>query len=128
MRALSSVVGLLLVLGVGYFVWQRGAVGNGAHDQRPPVQQIDVVGIRQHLLAIGQAERQYLVTHSQYATLAELASDDLLPGGTESRGYTFTAVPSGSERFTVTAVPTDPDKSTWPTLEIKVNRWIASQQ
>lgn len=82
-----------------------------------PQQQIDTVAIRQRLLTIGQTERQYQATNSKYATLEELASADLLPGGTEQRGYSYTADVSGSG-FTITATPTAADKTGWPTLTI----------
>ena len=84
----------------------------------PPQQQIDVVGIKSELLAIGQAERQYFVTHSAYGTLDDLEQDKLLTGGANRRGYVFAAQVDGSQSFTVTATPQDPDKQNWPTLSI----------
>ena len=50
----------------------------------PPQQQIDVVGIRSELLALGQAEGHYLVAHSTYATLEQLQQDGLLRGAKAS--------------------------------------------
>jgi hypothetical protein len=82
----------------------------------PPQQQIDVAGIRAELLAIGQAEGHYLVSHSRYATLEELQQDTLLAGGADRRGYRFTAAVDGSQGYTITAIPTDPEKQAWPTL------------
>jgi hypothetical protein len=115
MRGASLFIGLLVVVGVGYFVWQRSATslpGGG-----PPQQQIDVVAIRQRLLTIAQTERQYQAAHGAYATLDELREDNLLPGGSELRGYRFTGSPS-AEGFTITATPIDPNKPGWPTLEV----------
>ncbi len=59
-----------------------------------------------------------MATHGKYATLEQLSEDSLLPGGTEQRGYTFTAEVNGATGFTITATPTDNDKDDWPTLEI----------
>jgi len=84
----------------------------------PPQQQVDVVGIRSELLAIGQAERQYLVAHSTYGTFDELEQDKLLTGGTNRRGYVFSVQTDGNQGFTVTATPQDPDKQNWPTLSV----------
>jgi hypothetical protein len=84
----------------------------------PPQQQIDVVGIRSELLSIGQAERQYFVTHSSYGTLDDLEQDKLLTGGADRRGYTFTVQVDGAQGFTVTAAPSDPEKEKWPTLSM----------
>jgi hypothetical protein len=82
----------------------------------PPQQQIDVVGIRSELLAIGQAEGHYLIAHSTYATLEQLQQDSLLTGGADRRGYTFNVAVNGAQGFTLTATPSDPDKKGWPTL------------
>ena len=84
----------------------------------PPQQQIDVVGIKSELLAIGQAERQYFVTHSTYGTIDELEQDKLLVGGANRRGYVFTVQVDGSQGFTATAAPQDADKQNWPTLSM----------
>ena len=119
-----GVVGLVLALGGGYFVLRQSV---SRPDQAPPQEQIDVIGIRQQLLAIGQAERQYLATYGAYATLEQLSQDDLLPGGTEQRGYTFSAIVTGSERFTITATPTDTNKTGWPTLEISESMQVTQR-
>jgi hypothetical protein len=116
MRAGGLLLGLLFVVGIGYYIVQRSATSGPG--QGPPQQQIDVVAIRQRLLAIGQAERQYQVTHGSYATLEQLGEDGLLAGGTTQRGYVFTGVPNGGDGFTITAAPADPNKPGWPTLEI----------
>ncbi len=84
----------------------------------PPQQQIDVVSIRSELLTIGQAERQYFVAHSTYGTLDDLEREQLLTGGANRRGYTFTVEPDGTQGFTATATPEDPGKQNWPTLSI----------
>lgn len=108
-------LGVLVVLGVGFFVYQRSL----AHlpEGGSPQAQIDTVAIRQRLLAIAQTERQYQASHGKYATLDELSGESLLPGGTEQRGYTYTATMT-STGFRITATPTDPDKAEWPTLEV----------
>lgn len=82
----------------------------------PPQQQVDVVGIRSELLAIGQAEGRYLVSHSRYASFDELQEDSLVTSGADRRGYHFTVAVDGSKGYTVTAAPADPEKHGWPTL------------
>ena len=124
MRVLA-IVGVLAVLSVGYFVVQQSV--SGAPDQASPEEQIDVVSIRQQLLTIGQAQRQYLATHGEYATIEQLAQDDLLPGGAEVRGYVFSAVPAGTRGFTVTAIPTDAEMRDWPVLEIDETMQVVEQ-
>ena len=93
----------------------------------PPQQQIDVVGIKSELLAIGQAERQYFVTHSTYGTLDELEQDKLLTGGANRRGYVFTVQVDGSQGFTATASPQDAGKQNWPTLSMDQTMQVSQQ-
>ena len=115
MRAFG-IIGVLIVLFVGFQIYQRSAT-NATQGGGSPQEQIDVTAIRQRLLTIGQSERQYMATHGKYASLAELAAQDLLPGGTEQRGYTYQSEIIGAG-FIITATPTDPAKKDWPTLTI----------
>ena len=126
MRSGAMILGLLVVLGVGYVVYQK-SMTQGPVGQAPPQQQIDVVGIRSELLAIGQAERQYLVTHSAYGTLDQLQDDRLLTSGANERGYVFSVAVDGSRGFTATATPSDPSKAGWPTLAINETMQITGQ-
>lgn len=115
MRAFG-LIAVIIVLGVGFYVYQQRAttmLPGGAS----PTEQIDVTAIRQRLLTIAQTERQYQASNGKYATLEELAAENLLPGGTEQRGYRYTADVRASG-FTVTATPTDPAKKDWPVLEV----------
>jgi Tfp pilus assembly protein PilE len=107
-------LGVVIVLCAGFFIYQR-SVEDIPGDS--PTQQIDTTAIRQRLLTIAQTERQYQAANGKYATLEQLAGDNLLPGGTEQRGYTFSAVITGTG-FTITATPTAEDKADWPTLEV----------
>jgi len=114
MRALG-IIGLLIVLFVGFTVYSRSA--SQATGGASPQETIDVTAIRQRLLTIARTERQYQAQHGNFATLQELMAADLLPEGTEQRGYTFTAEIVGAG-FIITATPTDPAKKDWPTLSI----------
>jgi Tfp pilus assembly protein PilE len=120
-----ALVGLLAVLAAGYFATQQ-SVSSGP-DQASPQEQIDAVGVRQQLLAIGQAQRQYFATHGEYGTLEQLAAEDLVPGGTEMRGYVFSAVPAGARGFTITATPIDAQRSDWPVLQLDESMQVVEQ-
>lgn len=112
---LFGILGVILTLCIGYYVYQRSVTA--LPGESSPQEQIDTVAIRQRLLTIAQTERQYQATNGAYATLDQLAQAGLLPGGTEQRGYTFSATVAATG-FTITATPTDEDKEDWPTLEI----------
>ena len=114
MRAFG-LIAVIIVLGAGFFIYQRRATD--LTQGGSPQEQIDVTAIRQRLLTIAQTERQYHASNGKYATLEELANEQLLPGGTEQRGYTYTAQVSATG-FTITATPTDGAKQGWPTLEV----------
>jgi hypothetical protein len=124
MRSGGLLIGVVLALCAGYFIWQRSVSGPG---QGPPQQQIDVIAIRQRLLAAGQAERQYQVTHGTYATLDQLTQEGMMAGGTELRGYRLTGIATGGDGFTITATPIDANKPGWPTLEINESMEITQR-
>jgi len=112
---MATIVGLLVVLGGGYFVYQTYMARTNL-EQAPPQEQIDVIGIKSDLLAIGQAERQYVVMHETYGTIEQLGRESLLNFGAERRGYLLSVAVDGSRGFTVTAMPSDANKVGWPTF------------
>lgn len=114
MRAFG-LIAVVIVLCAGFLIYQRRAAD--VTQSGSPLEQVDTTAVRQRLLTIAQTERQYQASNGQYATLEELAGENLLPGGTEQRGYSYTAE-IRSNGFTITARPTDPAKTGWPTLQI----------
>ncbi len=110
-------VGLVVALGGAFVVYQTQMTQSNL-SEAPPQQEIDVVDIRSHLLAIGQAERQYLVTHGTYATLEQLQQEGPSTLGTERRGYVFRVAVDANRAFTVTATPSDANQVDRPTIAI----------
>ena len=117
MKAIATLAGLLVVIGCGYFVYAAYFARAGVAAV-PPQQQIDVTAIRSDLLVIGDAERQYVVSHGAYGTLQQLQQEGPSSIRAEVRGYAFSVEPNGAQSFTATAAPTDPSKSSWPTLTL----------
>jgi Tfp pilus assembly protein PilE len=114
MRAFG-LIAVVIVLCAGFLIYQRRATT--VMESGSPQEQVDVTAVRQRLLTIAQTERQYQASNGKYATLEELSSENLLPGGTEQRGYAYTAE-IRSNGFTITATPSDPTKRDWPTLQV----------
>ena len=116
-------IAVIVVLCVGLFMYKRSieTLPGGS-----PQEQIDTVAIRQRLLTIAQTEKQYQASNGKYATLEQLANDSLLPGGTEQRGYTYTA-DIGASGFTITATPTASNKAAWPTLTVNETMQVAEK-
>jgi len=128
MRAAASVLGLLFVVAITWFVVKSQFSSQGPTGGRPPVDTIDVVGVKNDLLAVAQAERLYLASHGSYASLEELQQEGSLAfSGAERRGYVYTAEVDGGQHFKITATPADPAKATWPTLAVDETMQIVQQ-
>ena len=118
MKAAASVLGLLIVAAVVWFVikpqFTPGPAGGG-----PPKQLIDVVGVKTDLAVIGKAERLYLAVHGSYASIEELQQEGAIAfSGTDRRGYNYTSEVNDGQHFKITAAPSAPDKQGWPSVLI----------
>jgi hypothetical protein len=118
MKAAGTVLVLVIVLAIGYFIF-KSQFTQGPGGGAPPQQQIDVVGVRSDLLAMAQAERLYLASHGTYATVEQLQQEGSLTfSGTNRRGYNYVAEVNDGLSFRITARPADPAKEGWPTVAI----------
>ena len=127
MRAIGGLVGLIVVLGIVLFIY-KAQFSKGPTGGAPPAQTIDVVGVQNDLLAIGQAERMYLASHGSYATLDQLQQDGAISfSGVGRRGYNYTAEFEDGQHFRVTAVPVDAALEGWPTLSIDENMQVTQK-
>jgi len=125
MRAIG-LIGTLIALGAGYFVYNAQMAQSSAITTAPQAQ-IDLTGVRASLLEIGQAERIYVNAHGAYGTIEQLRADGAPEIGSDRRGYAFAIETNGAQSFKVTARPTDPDKSSWPTLTIDETMQVVSR-
>ena len=82
---------LLIVFGTyKLFFAQLQSTGSAS-----PARAIDVVGVKNDLVALAQAERMYQAEHNSYATLEELNSNRAMTlTKTGRNGYTYEAEPS----------------------------------
>ena len=118
MRASLGLIGLLIVLGIGYWIYSS-QIEQGT-DGKSAVQQINLVAIKSDLLSFGQAERLYLAANGSYATLEQLRSSNVMssiPVGNRS-GYRYTAEVDGSSHFQIIANPPESAGADLPTLSI----------
>jgi hypothetical protein len=118
MRAALGLVGLLVVLGIGYAIYTSQI--QHVSDDRPLKQEIDLIGVKTDLLSLAQAERLYLATNGIYATLGQLRRSNImssLPAENRS-GYKYTAEVEGAEHFQITASPADSSNCELPTFFI----------
>lgn len=127
MKSAGAVVALVIVLVVGWFIFKQ-QFEKGPTGGAPPQQVIDVAGVRNDLVAIGQAERLYLASHGTYATIDQLRNDGaIMFSGTNRRGYNYVAEVQDGLHFKITATPADPEKQSWPTLSIDETMQVTQQ-
>jgi hypothetical protein len=127
MRAAFSVLGLLIVVAIAWFVI-KAQLSQGTGTVKPPAEVIDVVGVKADLISIAQAERMYLASHGSYASVDDLQQDGSITfGGSNRRGYNYTSEVDGGQHFKITATPADPAKVGWPTLTVDENMEVAQQ-
>ena len=108
MKRVGGLLGLVIALGIGYFIF-KAQYTTGPAGGAPPKEVIDVVGVRSDLLAIAQAERMYLANNGTYTSLEKLQQDARTAKHERSEW---------GQHFRITATPVDPAKAAWPTLWI----------
>jgi hypothetical protein len=103
MRSLLGLVFALLIVFGAYklFFAELQSTGSAA-----PARAIDVVGVKNDLVAIAQAERLYQAEHGSPATLDQLSSSGALATAKTGRnGYTYDAAASGNSFRVVAHCP-----------------------
>ncbi len=127
MKAGGMIVGLIIVAAIVWFV-VKAQYTQGPTGGQPPKEVIDVVGVKNDLLSIGQAERMYLASHGSYASVDDLQKDGSLTfNGENRRGYNYTSELDDGQHFKITATPSDPAKAGWPTLSIDDTMQVTQQ-
>jgi hypothetical protein len=99
MRSLGGLVGLLVVVAIAGFIYKYDLTQSSAPGVATPIQTIDVVGVKNDLLAIAQAERAYQAEHGSFVSLSDLNSSGAMSLSKTSRdGYTYEVQPE-TENF-----------------------------
>jgi hypothetical protein len=123
MKATAGFLGIVLALGAAFYLYNAQLTRSGGGPASPQ-EQIDVTGIRMALLEIAQAERLYVAANGTYGTFEQLRAGGSPALGADRRGYVFRLELNGSQGFTATATPDDPNKPGWPTLSIDASMQI----
>jgi hypothetical protein len=110
MRGVSALGVLIAALIIGYIY--KAQYGGSAGAAVAPVRQtIDVVGVKNDLIGIAHAEREYMVQNGKYTSLEELTSSGTLTMLKPSRdGYTYEATAEDGNFHAIAHCP----KSTMP--------------
>jgi hypothetical protein len=108
---MKGLIGIMVTaaigLGIYMYTLKQAAPGPGM----VVTQNISVVGVKNDLISIAQAERMYYTQNGSYADLSTLSSSGTMNITRTSRdGYTYIAEPAANA-FTVTATYTAPPVS-----------------
>lgn len=106
MTRVFGFVGLLIVVVIGWMVYQRQiqGVSSGAEGaQGAPRATIDLAGVKNDLVALGNAERRAMASSGKYKSLEELRSSGDVSMTSNSRGPYSYAAEIGESTFRITA-------------------------
>lgn len=111
---------LVAAIGVGMYIYAKQAQSSSAAaGASNPKAAVDVIGVRNDLMSIAQAERSYFATEGKYGSLDELTSSHALTVLHQRPPYTYD-VETSSGGFRVTATRSGDDNSGTP-AEISVD-------
>ncbi|MGA3300412.1 MAG: hypothetical protein ABSD87_10025 [Candidatus Acidiferrales bacterium] len=111
MRGLGSLVGLLVVALIAVMAYKNYFQKVESTSGLTPTQTINMVGVKNDLLGIAQAERTYQAEHGAYVSLAELTSSGALaiaPTGRDGYVYDIDLSGGGFRVFTHCPATTNP--------------------
>jgi hypothetical protein len=101
---------LIIVVGVGAYIYMRQTEGVMTAGTSNPTATVDLMGVRNDLLAIAQAERAHGATHGGFVSIDDLRSrGELSMSRKNRRPYTYSADVSDSDfRIVATYSGADP--------------------
>ncbi|HTK96014.1 MAG TPA: hypothetical protein VL382_10300 [Terriglobales bacterium] len=99
-------IGLIIVVAVGAVIYMKqvqSAAPGAAEGGGNPRSTIDIAGVKNDLIGIGNAERQHMATQGKYASLDELVAAGELQMARTSRGNWHYASETSESGFKITA-------------------------
>ncbi len=116
MTKMLGLLGLVIALAIGMHIYSRNvqslSPAGAAGAKTTPRDTINIVGVRNDLIAIANGERRYFAAQGKYASLEELRSNGDISLTSNSRGYYNYSAEAGDSGFRVTATysgPPNPD-------------------
>lgn len=121
MKGMMGLIGLVIALGIGMFIFRSqfattsgGGITQGTNNPRAAA---DLTGVKNDLVAMANAERQFMALNGRYASLEELKDGGHMYVDPRGRlGYSYSAE-IGDRSFTITASYSGPAMG-MPTLSI----------
>lgn len=122
-------MGLLIVLGVGAYIYKQQIVSTSAPggSTSNPRATIDVTGVKNDLIAMGSAERRRFASDGKYVDISDLISNGDISMQKPSRGdfsYSSSVTDTG---FKITATYGGNDPSAPRSMSIDENMQISTE-
>lgn len=119
---------LIIVVAIGAYIYVRQTQGVMTAGTTNPTGTPDLIGVKNDLLSIAQAERAYGAIHGKFVSIDELRSEGSLSMTRERRGpYTYSAEVSDTD-FRIVATYSGPENTGMPqTLSIGQTMQISQQ-
>ena len=119
---------LIVVVAVGAYIYMRQTQGVMTAGTKSPTATVDLIGVRNDLLAIAQAERSHFAMQANYVSIDTLRQQGDLTMERNNRGpYNYSAEISDSS-FRIVATYSGPENSGMPkTLSIDESMQISQQ-
>ena len=118
---------LIIVVAVGAYIYMRRTQSVMTAGTSSPTATVDLMGVRNDLLAIAQAERSHAAVQGNFVSIDELRSQGDLSMLRKNRGpYTYSAEVSTGE-FHIVATYSGPDPGMPKTISIDQSMQISQQ-
>lgn len=129
MTRLFGFIGVLAALAAGMYIYGKQAQStSAAMGANNPKAAVNIVGVRNDLISIAQAERSYFATEAKYGSLDDLVSSHALSVLHQRPPYTYSVETTGSG-FRVTATRSGDDNSGTPAeLSVDENMTFSQSQ
>ena len=121
-------ISLIIVVGIGAYIYMRQTQGVMSAGSSNPTATVDLIGVRNDLLAIAQAERSHQAMQGSYASIDALRSQGELTMTRDNRGpYNYSAEVSDSS-FRIVATHSGPESAGMPkTLSVDQTMQVSQQ-
>jgi hypothetical protein len=121
-------ISLIIVVGIGAYIYMRQTQSVTSAGGSNPTATVDLIGVRNDLLAIAQAERSHQAEQGSYVSIVTLRSQNELAMTRNNRGpYNYSAEITDSS-FRVVATYAGPAGSGMPqTLSVDQTMQVSQQ-
>ncbi len=119
---------LIIVVAAGAYIYMRQTQSVMSAGTSSPTSTVDLMGVKNDLLAMAQAERTHAAMQGSYASLEALRSQNELTMRRDSRGpYSYSAE-IGDSAFRIVATYSGPESAGMPkTISIDQTMQISQQ-